>query len=424
MRFLFLTQYFPPEIGGPQTRLQSMALELLLRGHQVEVVTALPNYPRGKFFIGYEGQFYFREMRNGIPVHRVWLYPAMGGGIGRALNYATFTMTCLYGLFRSQKPDYLFVESPPLTTSIPAYIASRIWRIPFIFNVADVWPEAIVENGFLKKGLAHNALLALERWSYRKAAYVNAVTDGIYDAMLSRKGVSREKLLRLPNGADTRHFRPTNPDHVLKSKLGLEGKKIILWAGTQGYAHGLEFVLQAAKLLSNQNEIHFLFLGDGSSRKRLELLASQLGLSNVTFRDPVPIEELSPYYSIAECGLASLRSLPTHDGAKPSKIFPMLASAKPLVFVGKGECARFVEKAKAGIVVPPENAEALASAISDLLGRPAELLEFGANGRRFVEEHFDWSKLIGSWVAQLGLPKSPPAISQAPAPRIEPASEQ
>jgi colanic acid biosynthesis glycosyl transferase WcaI len=420
LRFLFLTQYFPPEIGGPQTRLQSMATELVRRGHEVEVVTALPNYPRGKFFKGYQGKLYICETRDGIPVHRVWLYPAMGGGIGRMLNYATFTVTCLYGLARCQKPDFLLVESPPLTTSIPGCIASRLWNIPFIFNVADLWPDAIVENGFLQEGIILRAFLALEHWSYRKAAYVNAVTDGIRDALVTGKYVPPEKVLHLPNGADTRRFHPQPPDLALESKLGLTGKRIILWAGTLGFAHGLEFVLQAAKLLSDQSDIHFLFVGDGSARIKLQQQATELGLRNVTFKDPVPIEELPPYFSIAECGLASLRSLPTHDGAKPSKIFPILASGKPLLFIGKGECARLVDEAQAGIVVAPENPQALAAAVTELFSRPNLLRAFGANGRRFVEEHFDWSKLIGNWVTQLNIPESRPAATKMPSQEIKP----
>jgi colanic acid biosynthesis glycosyl transferase WcaI len=420
VKFLFLTQYYPPEIGGPQTRLQSMATELLRCGHEVEVVTGLPNYPRGVFFDGYGKNIYLREIRNGIIVHRVWLYPAMGSGFARILNYATFSLACLFGLFRAAKPNYLIVESPPLTTSIPAWIASRLWNIPFILNVADLWPDAIVEHGFLKPGLMLRTFFALESWSYRKAAYVNAVTDGIRDALLSRKLVPPQKILRLPNGADTRHFYLRDPDMALKEKLGLQGKRIILWAGTLGFAHGLDFVLRAAKLLSGQPDVHFLFVGDGSSRQQLEQLAITLNLANVTFQDPVPIEDLPPYFSIAECGLASLRSLPTHDGAKPSKVFPVLASAMPLIFVGGGECARLVHAARAGIVVPPENPEALASAITRLFSDTEALRTMGLNGRRYVEEHFDWSKLVSSWVSQLTLPATQPFIPNSSVRQVAP----
>jgi colanic acid biosynthesis glycosyl transferase WcaI len=401
LRFLFLTQYFPPEIGGPQTRLQSMARQLLRIGHEVEVVTALPNYPLGRFFDGYTGKLYLREVRDAITVHRVWLYPALGGGLRRVLNYLSFSLTCILGLLRAAKPDYLLVESPPLTLSVPAFIFSRLWRIPFIFNVADLWPDAAVDTGFLKDGFLLRSLLALEGWSYHRATFVNAVTEGIGETLCARKKVPPAKLLFLPNGADTIHFRPAARDEALLQKLDLSGKKIVLWAGTLGHAHGLEFVLRAAKLLSDRSDIHFLFVGDGSAKKSLQGLAAELSLCNVTFRDPVSLESLPAYFSITDCGLASLRSAPTHDGARPSKIFPVLASGKPLIFVGRGECARLLRQANAGIDVEPENPRALAQAIVSLLDNRALLSEFGRNGREYVERHLDWSILIAAWTSHL-----------------------
>jgi len=400
LRFVFLTQYFPPEIGAPQTRLHSMASQLLDLGHEVEVVTALPNYPRGKFFAGYGGRFYVRERHGGITVHRVWIYPALGGGVRRILNYLSFAFTCLFGLLQCRKPDYLLVESPPLTSGIPAFLASRLWKIPFIFNVADLWPDAIVDSG-LREGSAVRALRRLESWCYEKAARVNAVTDGIRSDLISRKGVPGKKVLYLPNGADTAHFCPSPPDLELKAVLGLANKRIILWAGSLGQAHGLEFVIQAARLLAGDPSIHFVFLGDGSSRKALEQLAASLALTNVTFLEPVSLERLPRYFSIAECGLASLRAAPTHEGARPSKIFPVLASGKALVFIGAGECARLVRESRSGVVIAPENAAAIAAEISALLYDRDRLREYGANGRSFVERHFDWSALVRSWLAQL-----------------------
>jgi colanic acid biosynthesis glycosyl transferase WcaI len=384
-----------------------MAEELLRRGHEVEVVTARPNYPRGTFFDGCGARPYVHEIRHGVSIHRVWLYPAMGGGLGRMLNYATFTATCAIGLIQSKRPDYLFVESPPLTTSIPAYVAKLFWGVPIIFNVADLWPDAIVDNGFMKNGLILRLFLGLEKWSYRRATYVNAVTDGIRDALIERKGLPREKVLFLPNGVDTVRYQQREPDRGLKKELGLTGKRIILWAGTQGYAHGLEFVMQAAKLLLPHQDIHFLFLGDGSSRKQLERIKQELQLTNVTFRDPVPIEKLPPYYSIAECGLASLRSLPVHEGARPSKIFPVLACGKPLIYIGTGECARLINKAQGGVVVSPEDPEALARAVSELFAQPELIRRLGENARRFIKENFDWSQIVEKWISQLSVSEPP-----------------
>jgi colanic acid biosynthesis glycosyl transferase WcaI len=399
MKFLMLTQYFPPEIGGAQTRLRATAVELKRLGHDVEVVTALPNYPRGQFYPGYERRVYVREVFEGITVRRVWLFPAMGGGLRRMLNYVSFTFTSLFALLLSRKPDFIFVESPPLFLSIPACVAGYLWGVPFIFNVADLWPDIVVEGGFMKQGMLIRLMKRLEQWSYRRAGYVNAVTEGMRETLIREKQVPADKILFLPNGADTSHYQPRSPDASLVTRLGLEGKKIILWAGTLGHAHGLNYVLDAAKLLEHVPEVYFLFIGDGSAKPELAAQCDRLNLRNVGFLDPVAIEQLPPYYSIAICGLASLLPIPLYDGARPSKIFPILASGKPVLFVGKGETARLIQEARAGIVVSPENPQALADAVLQLANQPEAAEELGRNGRRFVEDNFQWSTLISKWVA-------------------------
>lgn len=400
MRLLILSLYFPPEIGAAPTRLDAMAQELARLGHDVELVTGMPNYPQGKIFPGYRGSVYRREVCNGVVIHRVWLYPTNGRGLGRLLNYVSFSLFSLYGLCRARKPDFLFVESPPLTLSVAGNIYARLRGVPLILNVADLWPDTLVEMGLLKPGTTLELLYQLERWAYKNATYVNAVTEGLRDSLLKAKGVPPEKLLFLPNGVDTQRHQPRNPDEAFKKKLGLEGKKVILYSGTLGRAHGLGSVLEAAKLLENQEDIHFLFLGDGSERPALERMKHSLQLENVTFHNAVPIEQLAPYQSIADAGLVSLRNLPIFAGARPSKMFPLLAAGKPLIFCGNGEGAQLVRRAKAGIVVPPENPQALASAVPPFLGNAAQLEEFGANGRKFVEEHHDWRKLVGNWAQE------------------------
>jgi len=402
MRFLILTQYFPPEIGGAQTRLKSFASELLRHGHEVEVVTAMPNYPRGHFFPGYENSFYRREVLDAVPVHRVWLYPAVGGGLKRMLNYGSFTVTSLYGLSRCKKPDYIFVESPPLFLSFTAFVAGLFWRAPFIFNVADLWPDVIVDGGFMKEGFVIRCLRWIEQWSYRRAAYVNNVTDWIVKVLREKKSVPEGKLLFLPNGVDTTRFSPRPPDQQLLQTLNLAGKQIVLWAGTLGYAHGLDQVLRAAKLLEESlPRVHFLFVGDGSARADLMRLQQELQLRNVTFLGPVSLDEVTAYYSIAFCGLASLIDIPTYDGARPSKLFPILASALPLIFAGKGEAARLVESAEAGLVVPPGDPRQIAAAVARLAQDPALCRQFGESGRRYVEQNLQWSTLVGDWLNQL-----------------------
>lgn len=412
MRLLILTQYFVPEVGAPQTRLWAMATELERLGHKVEVVTGMPNYPTGKVFPGYRLSFYRRETLGGATVHRVWLFAALGGGFARILNYISFAITSLWGLLLSHKPDYILVESPSLLLSLPAYVFSLIWGAPFILNVADLWPDSVIEKGFLKDGPLMHLLLALEGWSYRKAARINAMTEGMRETLLRVKRVPPEKVLFLPNGVDTSLYHPRPVDTELKQSLGLADKKIVLYAGTQGHAHALEYVLRAAKLLENCPEIHFLFLGSGSARAGLEKLHGELGLRNVTFRDPISFDQLPPYLSIAECGLSSLRDLALFNGARPAKVFPILASGKPLIFVGRGEGAKLVQEAKAGLVVPPAEPQALAEAVVRLMQSPKLASEFGNNGRKFVEANLQWSSLIRDWIGRLS--ESLPAREIAP----------
>jgi len=329
VRFLILTQYFPPEVGAPQVRLAAMVRELKGQGHEVEVVTALPNHPRGEIFPEYRGRFYVREDWEGVPVHRLWLYPATGAGLKRLLNYASFAFTSLFGLFRARRPDYLFVESPPLFLSVPAYLWGLPQGVPFIFNVADLWPDSVRELGLMREGWVLRLAEGLEAWTYRKARFVNAVTEGIRRALIEEKGVPEEKVLFLPNGVDTALFRPREPDEALVRELGLLGKKVVVYAGTLGVAQGLEVALAAMRALEHERpELHLLLLGGGSEEARLKALAREWGLSNVTFADPVPLHEVPRYLSLAYAGLVMLKDVPLFEGARPSKTFPIMGASR------------------------------------------------------------------------------------------------
>jgi glycosyltransferase involved in cell wall biosynthesis len=378
-------------------------------GYQVEIVTGLPNYPLGRFFDGYGRTVYRQEMKEGVTIHRVWMFPALGGGPRRILNYLTFAVVSVWGLLRSRKPDFLFVESPPLILAAPGMLFSWIWRVPLILNIADLWPDAAVDMGFMKKdSLFARLTYALERWSYRHASYVNAVTEGIQQSLLRVKKVPPSKILFLPNGVDTALFQLRRVDAELRDRLGLQEKKIVLWAGTLGGAHGLEHIIDAADRLRDHADIHFLFVGDGTVKPSLQEQCLRLQLTNVTFHPPVPFEQVPNFLSIAQAGLASLLPLPVHDGARPSKVFPVFASGKPLIFVGQGEAAQLVREANAGIVVPPGDPEALASAVLKLLTNASLLEELGSNGRTFVEKHFQWSQLIATWLDRLQRTNSHP----------------
>jgi colanic acid biosynthesis glycosyl transferase WcaI len=407
VRFLILTQYFAPEPGAAQARLAAFARQLVRAGHQVEVVAAMPNYPQGRIVDSYRHQFYRRERWEGITVHRLWLYASQGAGLGRMLNYATFTLTSLVGLAKSRRPDYLFVESPPLFLSIPGFLAARLWRVPWIFNVSDLWPDSVADLNILRSGWMLRAAFALEAWAYRRASYISAVTWGIHQQLENEKGVPQHKLLFLPNGVDIDLFKPLPADKALLTCLGLEGKQVVIFPGTQGYAHGMESVLRTAEKLRHHENIHFLLVGSGSAKQQLEADAQRLELRNMTFLDPVPPEQIPQLISTAACGLASQRNIPLLREARSVKALTVMSCGKPLVFAVGRDAGSFVKEAQCGLVVSVEEPDAIADAILWLLDHPAEAAQFGRNGRDYVCRNLQWPALVGSWLQQLPSPLLP-----------------
>jgi glycosyltransferase involved in cell wall biosynthesis len=401
VKFLILSQFFAPEIGASQVRLSYLCRELAAAGHEVEIVTGMPHHPAGRIFPGYRGRFYLKEEWEGLTIHRVWLYAASGSNLKRLLSYASFCLTCLWALARATKPDYIFVDSPPLFLGVPGWIAAKLWGVPLVFNVADLWPDSVRDLGVMRDGLLVDLAYRLERWIYQNSDVVTAVTEGIRDSLLKSKGVPPEKVLFLPNGVDTTLLRPSPPDEALKNELGLAQKKIILYAGNHGYAGAVEQILYAAQILRDESSIHFLFVGEGPEKQKLIRMASDLELNNVTFHDQVPLETVPAYVSISDAAVVTLRKSQVMAGARPAKAFVMMAGGKPIVLAAEGEAARLIHAAGAGIVVPPEDHVALANAIRTLLQYPDIAAEMGACGRKFVVSNFQWSSLVRSWIAQL-----------------------
>ncbi len=363
----------------------------------------MPHQNAGHIFPGYEGRFYRRDEWEGLLVHRVWIYAKNGSNLKRMLNYVSFSLTCLFGLARAKKPDCIFVDSPPLVVGVPGWIAAKCWRVPLVFNVADLWPDSVRDLGVMRDGLFLKIAYGLERWIYRHSTAVTAVTEGIGKSLLGTKQLSPEKVLFLPNGVDTTLFspRPCEPNEALKQSLGLDGKRIVLYAGNHGYAGAVEYVLYAANILREETAIHFLLVGEGPEKHKLMDLASSLNLKNVTFHRQVPLESLPPFASIADLAVITLRKSQVMEGARPAKSFVMMAAGKPIVLAAEGDAARLVESAGSGVTVPFEDHESLANEIRSLLVDPERAAQLGMNGRRFVVTNFQWSSLVSNWLAQL-----------------------
>lgn len=402
MRFLIVTQYFGPEIGAPQVRLAAVARALVAKGNEVEIATAMPNHPTGAIFPEYRNRFFLNEDWRGCKIHRVWLYPALGAGFKRIVNYLSFAFLIVVPLFRVRKPDVILVESPPPFVMAPVVLFNLFWRARLVLNVADLWPDSITEMGLMREGMLANMLRIFEAWCYRRAHTVNAVTKGIRDSLINNKHVPESKVLFFPNGADTEMFRPQAPDPEIEEKLGLREKDVFLYAGTLGYAQGLDVALHAmASIETRYPSAHLVFIGDGSDRERLNQLAKSLAINNVTFLSPQPPEYVARLYSICIAGLASLKALPLFEGARPSKMFPIMSSGKPVIYSGAGEGARLVLEAQAGIVTPPGDSKALSEAFATLIDDREKAEKYGQNGRAYVVKNLGWEMIIDRWLSEV-----------------------
>ncbi|MDR3539696.1 MAG: glycosyltransferase family 4 protein [Desulfosporosinus sp.] len=404
MRILMLTQYFYPENGAAQVRLLEVAKAIRDHGHEIEVVTAFPNYPTGVIPPEYRGKFFMNDSHAEIPIYRTWIYPVQRGKFWkRLLNYFSFVFSACYGVVKAGKADYIFVESPPLFIGFTVFFAKWVKGAKVILNISDLWPESAVSLGLVTNRSVIALTERLERSMYKTAWRISAQTEGIINSLKDR-GIPQAKLVFLPNGVNPDLFAPQAPDKALLLKLKLKDKFVILYAGTMGYAHGLEVALQAAKSLEKvAPEVVFLFVGDGSEKPRLQAMAQDLQLNNVRWVDFQPITEMKRYYSLASLTLSTLRRYKLSEGVRPSKVFPGLASAKPLIYVGEGEGAKIAADSGGGIVLPPEEPELLAQAILELKKDPERCKKMGRLGREFVSLHYSWSSIVAGWLGELDL---------------------
>jgi colanic acid biosynthesis glycosyl transferase WcaI len=397
MRFLLITQYFPPEVGAPQVRLSALTRQLSRRGHDVIVVTAMPNYPAGVVQPEYRHRRLVREEVDGIPVIRTWIYAATGPSVVRRMaSYLSFCATSLLGCMLAPRPDYILVESPPLFLGGTAFLAGKLRRAPFVMIVSDLWPASARDLGIITNRRALSLAKRLELFLYQSAYRVAGVTHGICDTIAECVGPA--KVMFLPNGVDTALFRPCNGT---SSGLLRPGEIGFVYAGTHGYAQGLNVILDAAELLIDMPEVVFLLVGDGPEKAALREAARARGLPNVRFVDPRPSSAMPVVFSEARASIVPLLNRPLFRSARPSKIFPSLACGTPVIYAGEGEAAELIEGGEVGLVVPPECPADLAEAVRRMAVDKALAAKMGAAGRRLVERDYGWAAIAERWLAEL-----------------------
>lgn len=389
MKILFLTQYCPPEVGAPQNRIFEFAKQLKTFGHQVTILTAMPNYPKGEIFEEYKGKKIVKETFDGIDIVRTGIYATKSKDFTKRLrNYLSFTWTSVAkGARQIENQDFIITESPPLFLGWSGYVLAKLKKAKFIFNVSDLWPESAVKLDVLHNEAMIKASTWLEEFCYKKAAAVTCQTQGIVDNIVER-GFDSKKVHLITNGVDTEFFNRKNRSEDLRESLGIKDKFSVVYAGIHGIAQGLEVVIKAAEILKYEKNIQFIFIGEGPEKPMLKEMVKDKKLDNVTFLPMQSKKDMPQIIASMDATVVPLKKLDLFKGALPSKMFEALASELPIVLAVQGEAEELINSAKAGIVVEPENEKEIAKAVLDLYADENLRRELGRNGRVYVKEHF------------------------------------
>jgi glycosyltransferase involved in cell wall biosynthesis len=404
MNITVYSHYFHPEIGAPSARISELARQWINQGNSVQVVTGFPNHPGGKIYPGYTKNTYLYESIDGIDVHRHWTYITPNEGvIKRTLGHISFLPSALFISNRKlQKPDIVIGTSPTLFAAHAAAKTGKRRDVPFIMEVRDLWPAIFVELGILKNKYL---IRALERWEmslYRKASRIVTVTEAFRHNLIER-GISPEKIVTIPNGADIDFWTPIKISNELRHKLNIDGKFIVLYIGAHGISHALIKIIDSAEKLKEEKNILFLFVGEGAEKKKLIEYANSKGLENIRFHEPVDKNTVKEFYDLADVCLVPLRNIPLFDSFIPSKMFEIMAMEKPIIGSVRGEPADILKKSQGALVVEPENSTQISEAIYTLYKDRSIGIEIGKKGHEFVKRFYSRTVLAEKYTKVLSV---------------------
>ncbi len=394
MRILYVSQYFPPEMGAPSARVYELSKHWVRMGHKVTVLTGYPNHPTGIVPQDYKTLLKYGtivEKKDGIDVIRTWLYPAPNRlPYERILNYSSFFISaCLRGLMLS-KFDIIVGTSPQLLCALAGWIISRNMRRPFIFEVRDIWPESLLASGI---GRENSQLIrTLKRiavFLYKRSEKIVVVTEAFKSELVRKYNVPESKIEIIENGIETDIFRPMQDVQLIRKKFGFDNKFVVSYIGTIGYAHGLDIVIRAAKILKDKiPDLYFVLLGEGVQKERLKAEVYSEKLDNVFILDQVLRDKIPAFINASDVCLVSLRKSELFKTVIPSKMLEFMACGKPLILAVDGQARRIMESAEAGIYIEPENHDELINAVVKMYNEPYLRRKYGENGRNYILKYF------------------------------------
>lgn len=398
MKILILTQYFPPETGAPQNRLFELAKQLQVKGLTVDILTAMPNYPKMEIFEAYKGKKRCKETLDGLTVYRSKIYVTKSIGIfKRLLNYFSFVISSYRYGRKLEQYDYLLCESPPLFLGYSALRLSKKLKAKLIFNVSDLWPESAEKLGLVSNKFFLKMAYRLEAKLYQRSFFITGQTQGIVANIKER--FPEKEVYWLPNGVDIGIYEPSKiKPSGFRTKYGIsEEDTLLFYGGIIGHAQGLDLIVKVAEKLQNK-PVKFVLLGSGPEKDDLIALTAKLGLTNVVFADPVGRTEMGGIIKEIDVSLIPLRKLDLFLGAIPSKIFEILAMEKPLLLGVNGEAKTlFIDEGDCGWYFEPENVDDLKTKIEAILNDKEEIRVKGLNGRQYVSEKFNRSTIVGKF---------------------------
>ncbi len=400
LRILLLSQWYDPE---PNFKSGALGRALVARGHIVTAITGFPNYPQGRVYPGYRQRLWQWEKMDGVRVLRLPLYPDHSRSAARrSLNYLSFAAsTSLLGPALCGPADVMWVYHPPLTVGIPAWWIGLLRRVPFVYEIQDMWPETLPVSGMVTNERVLGWLGHFADFVYKQAAAITVISPG-FKRNLVQKGVPAERIHVVPNWADEEIYRPVLPDPVLAEEYEMAGRFNIIYAGNMGLAQALDTVVEAATLLQDLPAVQFIMIGDGLDRPELERQVQTRQLTNVRFLPRQPAERMPHFYALADALLVHLKRDPLFEITIPSKTLAYMACGRPILCAVAGDAADVVRSAGAGVTCSPQHPPALAQAVRKLYSMSkTELEALGQAGRGAFRANYTRQVLIDRYEALL-----------------------
>ncbi|NMG18556.1 WcaI family glycosyltransferase [Brasilonema bromeliae] len=396
MRILIYSYNYYPEPIGIAPLMTELAEGLVKRGHQVRVVTAMPNYPERRIYENYRGKWFVSEYKNGVQIQRsyVWIRP-QPNLIDRLLLDASFVLTSFFPAIAGWRPDVILSTSPSLPVCLPTALLGWLYRCPVVLNLQDILPDAALHVGLLKNKWLIKVLTALEKFAYHSATKISVIADGFVEN-LQKKGVAPGKIVQIPNWVDVNFIRPLpKENNAFRAAHNLDGKFVVLYSGNIALTQGLETVVKAASLLRHIPNITFVIVGEAKGLQRLQMACTECGADNVLLLPFQPRESLPELLAAADVGLV-VQKKNVISFNMPSKIQILLGSGRAVVgsVPSNGTAARAIKQSGGGVVVPPEKPKALAEAILDLYNNPEKVKTLGCNSRQFAVEQYAFEQAL------------------------------